>query len=236
MRGTLYGVGVGSGDPELITLKAVRIIRQCDVVAVPQSRQQDVELVAYNIAKAAVPELEEKQLVAVYMPMVRDRAELNRCHDQGAQQLAQLLDQGKNVAFLTLGDPTVYSTYIYLHKRVRRLGYQAEIIPGVPSFCAVAARLGISLVEGSEPLHVIPGSYPGAEEQIAGGGTKVIMKTGKQLPRILQLLRESGQLQDAALVHKCGMEGEQVFTDMEQLDERAGYFSVLVVRPEEEQA
>ena len=109
MRGIVFGVGVGPGDPEYMTLKAIRLIRENDVIAVPGTVAE--ETVAYGIAAAAVPELKDKELVAVNMPMLRDRALLEAEHRKGAKLLEQYLDRGENVVFLTLGDPTVYSTF-----------------------------------------------------------------------------------------------------------------------------
>ena len=109
MRGMLYGVGVGPGDPELMTLKAVRMIREADVVAVPGEHAKDT--VAYQIAVQAVPELETKELLAIYMPMTHDRAKMQENHQKGAKLLEKMLDAGKKVVFLTLGDPTIYSTF-----------------------------------------------------------------------------------------------------------------------------
>jgi precorrin-2/cobalt-factor-2 C20-methyltransferase len=116
MTGTLYGVGIGPGDPELMTLKAVRIIRDCSVIVVPKSG--DGERVALNIAAQAVPELGDKQLVELDMPMTRDPERLRTSHKAAADTIAGFLADGLDVAFITLGDPTIYSTYIYVHRLV----------------------------------------------------------------------------------------------------------------------
>ena len=135
MRGMLYGVGVGPGDPELITKKAERIIRQAAVLAVPDPGRG--EKTALNI----VGELADgKELLTCEAPMVRDHAALDGAYERNADRVCAALDAGKDVAFITLGDPTVYSTYLYLHKKVVARGYDAQIIPGVPSFCAVVRR------------------------------------------------------------------------------------------------
>ena len=116
MKGTLYGVGVGPGDPELMTLKAVRLIRENMIIAVPGADPK--ETVAYKIAVQAVPELAEKELLPIYMPMTHDPEELEKNHSKGAQTLEEVLDKGKNIVFLTLGDPCVYSTFSYLQERL----------------------------------------------------------------------------------------------------------------------
>lgn len=154
MKGILFGLGVGPGDPELLTLKALRLIRESEVIAVPGNNVK--ESVAYKIVKGAYDSLDEKKLIPVAMPMTKDPKVLEANHDKAADDVEAWLKEGKNVAFLTLGDPTVYSTYLYVHKRIVERGYEAEIVSGITSFCAVAARLNMGLVEMAEPLHVIP--------------------------------------------------------------------------------
>ena len=161
MRGIAYGVGVGPGDPELMTLKAVRLIRENEVIAVPGKEAE--KSVAYRIAAEAVPEIAEKTLVPIYMPMIRDRAKIEEEHRKGAKLLEKYLDQGKNVVYLTLGDPTIYCTFSYLQHILEEDGYQVALVSGITSFCAAAARLNISLTEWNEPLHVIPASHKKGE-------------------------------------------------------------------------
>ena len=116
MAGKLYGIGVGPGDPELLTLKALRLVKEADVVALPGKVPEDT--VAFKIVEGAYPELGKKELLAVPFPMSKDPVVLKSYHDEGAEKVKAVLDQGKNVAFLTLGDPTVYSTYLYVHHRL----------------------------------------------------------------------------------------------------------------------
>ena len=130
---------------------------------------------------------------------------------------------------MTLGDPAIYSTYIYVHKRVQQHGYPVEMVPGVPSFCAVAAKLNTGLAEGAQPLHIIPASYQGVEEGLEWSGPKVLMKTGRSMKKVKALLDEKGLLDKAMMVQKCGMEGEEIYPSMRGVDENASYFSVIVV-------
>lgn len=141
MNGTLYGVSVGPGDPGLITVRAVEVIRACGVIAVPRS-SGGAERVALGIAENAVPELGKKELVELSMPMTRDPDRLEAARVAAVESLAAYLRAGRDVAFLTIGDVTVYSTYGYLHERVKAMGFPAEMIAGVPSFCAAAAVWG----------------------------------------------------------------------------------------------
>ena len=122
-KGILYGVGVGPGDPELMTVKAVRTVERCPVIALPQSGRG--ECTAYEIAKEAVPALEKKEKLLLSMPMTRDQDTLLESWREAADQIARKLDLGQDVAFLTLGDPAVYSTYLYLHRLVEKMGYEA---------------------------------------------------------------------------------------------------------------
>jgi precorrin-2/cobalt-factor-2 C20-methyltransferase len=228
MTGTLYGIGIGPGDPELMTLKAVRLINNCPVIAIPKSG--DGERVALSIAAQAIPELWEKQLVELDMPMTKDKEVLRKSHTSAAATVIGYLCEGKDVAFLTLGDPTVYATYIYVHRIVKDKGYQTEIVPGVPSFCAVAAKLGDCLVETSQFLHVIPGSYGNLEEALSLKGTKVLMKCGKSFPQVRERLRVLGLSGQAKMIENCGFANERVHDTLDSADDNAGYFSVIVIK------
>jgi precorrin-2/cobalt-factor-2 C20-methyltransferase len=225
MKGKLYGIGIGPGDPELLTLKAVRLIRESSVVAVPGKVKEDT--VAYKIVKQAIPELDEKEFLCVHMPMTKDPVKLQESHDAGAKMVTDVLDAGKDVAFLTLGDPTVYATYLYIHKRVEEAGYDTEIISGITSFCAVAAKLNIGLVEKAEPLHVIPASYQ-IDDALKLPGTKVLMKAGKQMAHVKEVLKETGC--SGMMVENCVMPNEKVYRSIDEINEDAGYYSVVIVK------
>ena len=222
--GKLWGVGVGPGDPELLTMKAVRVLRQADVVMVPDTSGS--EKTALNIVKSY---LDGQELVFVKTPMARDRAMLDAAYETAAGQICALLDQGKQVAFLTLGDPTIYSTYMYIHERVQQLGYEVEIVPGVTSFCAAAARLNTSLCQGNEPLLIIPASHR-HEELLDVPGNKVFMKTGKSILELKQTLRERGMLDGASMMENCTMDNERAYPDFSQLQEPSGYFSLVIAK------
>lgn len=221
----LYGVGVGPGDPELMTLKAVRIIEKSDVIAVPGENVE--ESVAYRIAAGGCHNLETKERIAIPMPMTKDHKKLKESHDKGAAILRAYLDTGKQIAFLTLGDPTVYSTYLYLHRRLRREGYPVEIVSGITSFCAAAAKLDIGLVEKSESLHVLPASYP-IEEALEFSGTKVLMKAGKKIGKVKEVLQS--RQTEAVMVENCGMAGEKIYRSTDEIPEDGSYYSLIIIK------
>lgn len=226
-KGKLYGVGVGPGDPELVTMKAVRLLKQADVVAVPDKGAG--EKTALQIVKDYV---DETKIQYFPTPMIRDKQELQRNYESQADRICASLDQGKTVVFITLGDPTVYSTYYYIHKIVEGRGYQAELIPGVPSFCAVAARLGISLCERSERLLIVPASSP-VEDALPVQANKVFMKAGSSILDLQEQLKAAGQLDHAYAVENCSMENEHIWRNFSDMDQPSGYFSIVVVKEHE---
>lgn len=267
MTGIFTGAGVGPGDPELMTVKAIRAVENTDVIALPVSDQRLTEPVfyqnetgqgkqvqgrgahrtaagfenqsgggsraylsgctAYQTARRACAAAEEKDILFLPMPMIKEKERLKAIHDRDVQAVTGLLDQGKNVVFLTLGDPTVYSTCMYVHKRLKGMGYETALIPGVTSFCAAAARLDCSLAENRQELHILPASYEIADS-LGLPGTKVLMKAGRKLSQVKELIIEQGL--DAKMVENCGMEGERVFPCPDEIPEQAGYYSLLIVK------
>lgn len=227
-KGTLYGLSVGPGDPELLTLKAVRLLREVDIIAVPDSGN------GKNTALAIVAEwASEDKLRFFHTPMIRDKAKLEENYYEISIQIAQLLDAGHNVAFITLGDATIYSTYSYIHNILTARGYDAKYTPGVPSFCAAAAALGMPLCEGNEILHVIPASHDSTESGIHLTGNKVFMKAGRHLKQLQDKLGQMPQLH-ASMVERCGMEDELLIPDIKTFDGEASYFTVVIAKERKE--
>ncbi|MCF0120256.1 MAG: precorrin-2 C(20)-methyltransferase [Oscillospiraceae bacterium] len=229
MRGKLYGVGVGPGDPELMTLKAVRVLKQCPIIGIPN---KSVEVcTAWQIAIQAVPEMADKKLIAVPVPMTKDRAKLDAAYDAGSAEIAAALEAGEDVAFLNLGDPTLYGSYMEVHKRIAARGFDIEIISAVPSICAVAAALGEPLGEREEAIHILPGNY-GAEGFASLDGVKVLMKPASRLG----VLKEQLGAEEAAgrcrvmAVSNCGMPDQQIHRGAAALDTGAGYFVTILVK------
>ncbi len=229
MKGILYGVGVGPGDPELMTVKAIRMIRENKIIAVPGTKAE--ETVAYQIAVQTVPELKDKELVPISMPMTHDRAVMKENHEKGAELIESYLDQGENVIFLTLGDPTIYSTFSYLQRIVESHGYETGLVSGITSFCAAAARMNIPLVEWNQPLHVIPAVHR-LEGKLDQAGSYVLMKSGKKMEQVKEILTESKR--EVCMVENCGMENEHIYKDIKEIPDSAGYYSLIIAKEPKE--
>ncbi|ACV23493.1 Cobalt-precorrin-2 C(20)-methyltransferase [Slackia heliotrinireducens] len=225
VKGKLFGVSVGPGDPELMTVKAIRTIRECDVVAVPNIGHK--RQTAYTIAAEY---LEGKELLDCSTPMTHDHAEAMAAYERIADDLCELLDAGKSVAYLCLGDIGVYSTYIYIHEIMQDRGYDAVIIPGVTSFSACAARLGTALCQGHERMLVTPVMARDVDEILDVPANKVFMKSGKRLFELRDKLAERGMLDRASMVSNCGLSDEKVFEHLADMGDTGDYFSVVIVK------
>lgn len=224
-KGKLYGVGVGPGDKELLTLKAVRIFEECDVIAVPVTGSGDKT--AYNIAEDFI---KNKKILECNMSMTKDKNKLDEMYQKVAESIKILLDLGKNVAFITLGDPTVYSTYMQVNDIIKKWGYSVEIISGITSFCAAAAKLNISLCERAEPLVILPASYKQLKEGLDFKGNTVLMKSASAITDVIQILKDENRLDKAKMVECCGMENEKVYNDLSEVTDDASYFSIIIVK------
>ncbi|MDE6665934.1 MAG: precorrin-2 C(20)-methyltransferase [Ruminococcus sp.] len=224
MSGKLYGVSVGSGDPELITLKAVRIIDRCRIIAVPRTKGE--KTLALSIAEKAV-DLSNKKIVYIDFPMVRDRKILSENYERIADILCAELEKN-DVALLNIGDISIYSTFSYIAERVESKGFETEICSGVPSFCAVSARYGKSLVKESESLHIMPYNAEKIRNDNFSDGTYVIMKCGKNSSELIEILREKGLVEKTYAVENCGLPNERIYNNIGEISQ-CGYFTVFVV-------
>ena len=226
--GTFYGVSVGPGDPELLTLKALRCIEQCPVLAAP--RTAEGRMLALEIVKGAV-DVAGKTILPLQFAMSRDADTLRASHEAAAGAVREALDAGQDVAMLNLGDVSIYATYGYLEEILKAQGYPTARIAGVPSFCAAAAALGRSLTDGMEaPLTLAPGRH--AEQVLDAPGAKVLMKSGRQLPAALAALRRRGLLEKSAMACNCGLPEQTLWPDLSSYDPTrpAGYFTTIIVK------
>ena len=225
-KGKLYGVSVGPGDPELLTLKAIRAIREADVVAVPNighGRQT-----ALSIAKEYI---QGKPQIECSTPMTRDAQVRQAAYAENARLICEHLSVGRNVSYLCLGDIGVYASFAPVVEHVRAAGYEVNIIPGVTSFSASAARLGMVLCEGSERLLVAPVMSGDVDEILDVPANKVFMKSGREVLVLRDKLAERGQLDGASMVANCGLPDEKVFPHLADVTEKdVDYFSVVIVK------
>ena len=208
-NGTFYAVGVGPGAPELLTLQAVNRLRQCPVIAAPQTRSG--QMLALDIARSAL-DLREKEVLPLSFTMSREPSLREESYQTAARQIEAFLQKGLDVAMVNLGDVSVFATAYYILERIREDGFQTLMAPGVTSFSAVAARLGCSLTQIDAPLHIIPASAD-LDSALRFPGTKVLMKSGSAIHETVQALERAGLLDRAALVADCGLPTEQVYCD-----------------------
>lgn len=221
-------MGVGPGDPRLMTYLAVETIVKCPVIAVPAKGREHA--VSYRIASGIVKDLDRKECLNLSTPMTKDKKVLDENYKAAADQITEQLDAGRDVAYLTLGDPTIYSTYIYIHRIVRERGYETRIVSGVPSFCAAAAKISDSLADRAEQLHIIPSTYD-IEEALTYPGSKVLMKAASKLPYVKQTLREKNVT--AAIIENCGLPGERIYGLSDDMPKEASYYTTVVVKENE---
>ncbi len=226
-KGKLYGISVGPGDPELITIKAQKAIESCSVIAVPVTKGGGE--VALDIAKGLMS-LENKKILRLPFLMVRDQEELKKSHLAVAEKIEEELENGNDVGMLNLGDISVYSTFSYIEEIVREHGYETFVIPGVTSFCASAAKLGISLTSMNSPLHIIPGGSGSLEECLDLPGNKVLMKSGKAIPKVKEELKKRGIYEKASAVQNCGLPNEVVCRSLDEISDNPSYFSTIIVK------
>lgn len=225
-NGTFYAVGVGPGDPELLTRKACRILSGCPVIAAP--RTASGEMLALEIARDAV-DLTGKEILPLEFAMARQISARKAGYRKAAEQIAAVLESGRDVAMVNLGDVSIYATAYYVLDVVRSMGFRTEMVPGVPSFCAVAAALGRSLTEPEAPLHIYPAGKTDLDTALAQPGTKVLMKSGSTMAATAQALERQGLAGKSAMVADCGLPTEQVFQTMEDLPEKISYFATVIV-------
>jgi len=228
--GTFIGVGVGPGDPELITLKALRAIRKAGVISYIANDKGESQ--AKHIAREALDEVEEGQLeIPVCMPMCNDRNIANGVYDKAAVEIREQLEQGQDVVFICEGDPLFFGSFTYLLERLED-DCPCQVIPGISSINSASAALRHPLTMLKESLVVVSGRHSDEHlrEALLKHDSVVIMKAGRARPRILALLKETNRLGEARYLENIGRRDEIIFEDMTVLDDEAGpYFSLFIV-------
>lgn len=229
-QGTLYGIGVGPGDPDFITVKAVNILKQVDVVFAASS-SKNAHSQAVDIVK---PHL--KSCVPVHMlsfPMSRDQSVMDAAWQDNARTVISVLEQGKNAAFITLGDCLTYSTYGYVLKYVQKLSPHIKIcsIPGITSYQAAACRINTPLVEGEQSLVLLSGVTGGNKfrELKNRADNVVFLKAYKNAGDIAAALDEAGMADKSVGIVKCGRQGEQIVSDINEFQEKTPDYWTLII-------
>jgi len=230
-------VGVGPGDPDLLTIKAVKILQNVSCICVPKGREEGSSL-ALSIIESIV-DLKGKNIVEAYFPMKKTRSEaaddeLECRWNETAVRIQEALENGNDVAFITIGDPTIYSTFFYLYDRLIALmpNLDIEIVPGVSSITAASARSGISLGLADEKIAIIPATYSGDIGKVFSEfETVVLMKVYKVFDKIMRYLADAGLIEGAIYVSKAGMREEAVIRRLGDVKkEDLSYFSLIIVR------
>ncbi len=232
MKGKIYGIGVGPGDPELLTIKAYRILKHVDVLCIPKSKAEKDSLALSIVAGALNREFEVMELL---FPMTHDKEVLERHWDVAADKMADKAREGKILAFITIGDPMFYSTYSYILERVKKNHSDLEIetVPGVTAFAACSSFINEPLTEGDEKLAVIPAAYgiSAIREALENYDNVVLMKVNRKYDEVVMLLKDMDLLDKAVYISRCGYDDQYYTSDIEGLiGKDKDYMSVMIIR------
>lgn len=233
MNGKFYGIGVGPGDPDLLTIKAKKILDEVDIILAPETKSGKGST-ALNIAHTHLNQ--DVEIIERRFPMTYDIDVLNKSYDEISNYIKELVDTGKKVAFLTLGDPMVYSTYIYLFKRLKCKGVEIETIPGITSFCAIASKVGIPLGENEETIAIVPSVYyekgdEKLESILKNIDNIVFMKASGDIDELIDELEHTGHKEGSVFVSRLGLDDEVIENNIEnRRGIKNNYLSTLVAK------
>jgi len=234
----LTGIGVGPGDADLLTIKAAKAIRDADIVMCPASAA-DRPSIALSIVSDLVDE-SRQQVTKLVFPMTKDRDVLEETWRNNAEIMAETVATGKDVVYLTVGDPYLYSTWIYMHRHLssEHPDMKIDVIPGIVSMFSFASKVGVSIAEGAEKVAVIPSCYDmaGVREIAKNAESMIFLKDGRYFDQVIQVLRESGFGDDSvfAIGQSLGTDQEVIqkmtLGQVDEADLGSRYFSILVVK------
>ncbi|MGF1723768.1 precorrin-2 C(20)-methyltransferase [Photobacterium nomapromontoriensis] len=230
--GQLFAVGVGTGDSELLTLKAVRLLQEADVIAIPEKNKGQADSFAWQIVTGAVPEESlSAEMCFLHFPMTRDASLNVPAWRQAAMQIAQFVADGKRVVFVTEGDPSVFSTWAYVQEELREIMPQLEpeIIPGITSITAIPSQTKIPLADGQERFCVVPATY-GMEclpRLIEEFDTIMLIKAGRVIPALTAMLEKMDLLECATYVSHATTDQQEIYRDLRDVPEGHRYFSMV---------
>ena len=225
-KGKFYGIGVGVGDPENITVKATKRLHEVDVIVLPEAKSGEGST-AFNIVKEYVkPDVEQ---LFLEFPMIRDVEARKVFRKNNAGKINVELEKGKKVAFLTIGDPMTYSTYTYVLEHISD-DVEVETIAGITSFNSIAARLNTPLMIGDEDLKVVSvNRKTDVYKEIENNQNLVLMKISRDFEKIKKAIIETGNKENAVIVSDCGKDNEFVYWDIESVEE-VPYFSTMILK------
>ena len=236
---SLIGIGVGPGDPELLTVKAVKAIHNADIIMCPASNE-DRPSIALSVVSSIIDKSKNQKIVKLIFPMTKDKDILKQTWKRNAKIMAETVLSGKNVVYLTVGDPFLYSTWIYMHKDLKENYPEMDIsvIPGIVSIFTFAAKVGVSVAEGAEKVAIIPSCYDlsSVKEIAKHSESMIFLKDGRYFDQVIKVLKESGFPDDSifAIGQDLGTKNEIIrkMTLGEVNDETltTKYFSILVVK------
>jgi precorrin-2/cobalt-factor-2 C20-methyltransferase len=231
--GVLYGVGAGPGAPDLVTLRAVNVLRTVPVIAIPRRSPLSPSL-AWEIVKLSVGDVAGQERLFLTFPMTKDPELLRPAWQVALSEIGVRLERGLSVAFVTEGDPFVYSTFIYLLREARRRwpGLCVEVVPGVSSITAVPAAAGVPVADGLERVAILPATY-GVDDLcqvLEAFDTTILMKVGSVMPAVVEAVERRGLLGRAVYVSKATTRSERIVRDLREIrNDGCDYFSSVVV-------
>ena len=225
-KGKFYGIGVGVGDPENITVKATKKLHEVDVIVLPEAKSGEGSM-AFNIVREYLKPGVEQMFLE--FPMIKDVEARKVFRKNNADKVSAELEKGKNVAFLTIGDPMTYSTYTYVLEHIAD-DVEVETIAGITSFNSIAARLNVPLMIGDEDLKVVSvNRKTDIYKEIENNDNLVLMKISRNFEKIKKAIIETGNKENAVIVSDCGKDNEVVYWDIESVEE-VPYFSTMILK------
>jgi precorrin-2/cobalt-factor-2 C20-methyltransferase len=235
----LIGIGVGPGDPDLLTVKAVNAIHDADIIMCPASKE-DRPSIAFSVVSPLIDKSKNQEIVKLIFPMTKDKNILENTWKKNAKIMAEKVLLGKKVVYLTVGDPFLYSTWIYMHKDLKTNypNMEISVIPGIVSMFTFASKVGVSIAEGAEKVAIIPSCYDlsSVKEIAKNSESMIFLKDGRYFDQVIEVLKESGFPDDSifAIGQDLGTDHEIIrkLTLGEVNDDTltTKYFSILVVK------
>lgn len=234
----LFCVGCGPGDPELLTIKALNLIKDADVIFVPTSKSDKPSIALSIVAKYIN---KSTKIINLVFPMIKDKNSLKEYWKKNTSEISEMVRTGKKTLYLTVGDPSLYSTWIYIHRELKNnhKDIEIEIIPGITSIFAFAAESKISLVEGDEHLSVVPACYDlnKVKNTVKSSDTIVFLKDGRYFDNVINMLSETGFSDESQIAIAQDVSTKENILEIKQLKDIKGkkqptqtYFSIMVVK------